>query len=283
MAAGRRTPMRCRLCGREGMRPFYTQGDRGQFRFYRCCGCGLVSYDLEGGLDQRKYSERPVDPDDRDHPVNEAQRRTLRFMSRHVPSEGRLMEVGCGNGHLLCEAGRRGWDVFGLELSPSLARSVRERLGVSVVEADFMDYETPDEGRFDVVVMRHVLEHLPDPYRAMRKVSRLLRRGGHVVLEVPNIMAPEMRLKRLMSRLGLHRKRYAEGYRPGHCNEFCRRSLAELAGRTGFRLVRWETYSSRPLAGLVYGVVHIGSKARAVLRSCGEGPGDGGGGEVESP
>ena len=52
----------CRLCGSSDLHLFYTQGNRDQYRFYRCAGCLLVNYDLAGGLNQGKYARSRVSP-----------------------------------------------------------------------------------------------------------------------------------------------------------------------------------------------------------------------------
>lgn len=256
----------CRLCGHGPLRPFYNQGNRDEFTFHRCPNCGLVNYDLGGGLDQLKYASEFVDPFDERHRRNVAQTVTHRFLRRRVPTPGRLLEIGCGNGRLLHLARSGGWEVRGLELSPFLAASVKARLGIDVVVADYMEYSHGTGEAFDLVLLRHVLEHLMDPKRAMMGISALLKEGGYALLEFPNIDGLDTRLKRWLRRAGIYRKKYPETWRPGHCNEYCRRSFEFLLRETGFELVIWETYSYRPFSNFVFNHWHIGNKARAIVR-----------------
>lgn len=256
----------CRLCGHSPLKGFYTQGNRDEFVFRRCPNCGLVNYDLEGGLDQVKYAAEFIDPFDEHHPKNIAQTVTHRFLRSRVPIPGKLLEIGCGNGRLLCLARRDGWDVRGLELSQFLADSVRARLGIGVEVADYLDYAPEEGGKFDLVILRHVLEHLIDPKRAMAGISALLADGGSALLEFPNIDGLDCRLKRWFRRTGLHRKKYPDTWRPGHCNEYCRRSFEYLLGETGFKLAVWETCSYRPVSNFLFNRLHIGNKARVIIR-----------------
>lgn len=258
--------MQCRLCGSSALTLFYTQGNDDEYRFYRCPDCRLVNYDVAGGLDQEKYELRQPDPRDDGAPRNRPQTLTWRFLHRHFPRPGSLLEIGCGNGRLLHLARQAGWEVQGLELSPVLAASVRERLDVDVDTADFLRYEPDDGARFDVVLLRHVLEHLADGKQALRRIHRLLRDGGHALLEFPNIEALDLRMQRWLRRTGLHRKFYPEGYVPGHASEYGRRSFQRLLEATGFELVVWETYSYDPVRNFVYNRWHIGDKARAIVR-----------------
>ncbi|MBU1699257.1 MAG: class I SAM-dependent methyltransferase [Candidatus Eisenbacteria bacterium] len=256
----------CRLCGHTQLKLQYEQGRERQFKFYRCPICRLVNYDLSGGTDQGKYAEEYPDPLDDDLKTNRLQTMTFRFLQRHsrqIPA-GKLLDIGCGNGRLLYLCREGGWDVKGLELSPFLAESVTKRLKIDVKTADFMSYKPTEMGSFDLVILRHVLEHIPDSLHAMRSIRSLLKPGGHALMEFPNIDGIDFRMKRWMTRLGLSRKRYAEGYRPGHCNEFCKTSFEYLANRTGFRLKVWETYSNKESLNPYYGRIKIGGKARLI-------------------
>ena len=258
--------MKCRLCGGGNLRLYYTQGSRDQYRFYKCPDCRLVNLDLSDGMDQAKYTEVYIDPEDMSRKHNIFQKATYDFIKSRIRKPGRLLDIGCGNGHLLLEARDDGWKVEGLELSQAYAEAIRERLDIAVTVADLFDFDVPEE-KYNLVVMRHVLEHIPDSIAALRKIRSLLKPGGGAVLEFPNIEAPELRWKRFLRRAGIHRKRYQDGYRPGHCNEFCRESFQYLVDRTGFRLVEWRTYSSTPMLDPLYGPTGIGAKARVLIRA----------------
>lgn len=110
--------MECRLCGSGDLSLYYTQGNHDEYRYYRCARCGLVNYDLSGGLDQEKYGEVFTDPRDGRLKFNAGQSATFRFIRKHLREKGRLLDIGCGNGRLLMLARDAGWEVAGLELSP---------------------------------------------------------------------------------------------------------------------------------------------------------------------
>jgi len=258
----------CRLCGSQNLKLYYTQGNEEQFEFYRCLQCKLVNYDLSAGLNQEKYAEVYVDPRQDDHRHNIRQTGTYRFLRKHLRGPGRLLDVGCGNGRLLFLAQQDGWTVRGLELSGFLAESIRDAIDIDVDVGDVLEYRTTE--RFDLIILRHVLEHIPDSIQAMNKINELLKIGGHSILEFPNIEGLGLRAKRTLRRMGLRKKRYPENYRPGHCNEFCRQSFDFLLTRTGFRLEIWHTYSSNPLFTLKHRALNTGSKARALIRKIDE-------------
>lgn len=259
----------CRLCGGNDLSLYHAMGNDGQFRYFKCPRCRLVNYDLSTGLEQAHYDEPDKDPMDDSERWNFDKDQSFAFLGKYLSPPGRLLDIGCGNGRLMYVARRAGWDVKGLELSPVMAKLVRKRLGAAVVVADFTDVapEDIDAGKFDVICLRHVLEHLPNCLLAMRKIKALLATRGYVLIELPNVESVSKKLKRLLTRCGLRKPVYPEDMAIGHANEFCRASFEYLLGATGFELVRWETYSRKPLSNVIYNRIHVGSNARALIRA----------------
>lgn len=267
-AVSDRAGFTCRLCDGRDLHLYYTLGNDGQFHYFRCTNCGLVNYDLAGGLDQSQYATVFVDPRDDSSSRNHDNDQAVRFLAKRVPAPGRLIDVGCGNGRLLWSAKKLGWQVKGLELSPDMARYAAERVGCEVTADNFLDSEPApaDREAFDVVSLRHVLEHLPQPRLAMERISALLRPGGWLLVEIPNVEGWSKRWVRFITRTGLHTRRFPPDMMPGHCCEYSRESFAALMERTGYRLVRWETYTKKPLGNWLLSRLPVGTKARALAQ-----------------
>lgn len=254
----------CRLCGNTNLRLFYIICYRRKFKYYRCLNCRLVNYDLIGGLDQTQYIER-TDPTDNDSSYNYDKDVSWRFVEKWVSAQGKFLDVGCGSGRLLYLAHKAGWDAHGIELSSEAANTAVSMLDVPVIVGDFLTIKSNGQ-QYDLIALRHVLEHLVDPILALKKISVRLKTGGYGLFEMPNIDGIDIRLKRWMANAGIHRKQLPQNFIPGHCNEFCRSSFEFLLAKTGFKLVRWETYSMKPLVNFIYTHLHIGSKARALVQ-----------------
>jgi 2-polyprenyl-3-methyl-5-hydroxy-6-metoxy-1,4-benzoquinol methylase len=256
--------VKCKLCGSDDLKLFYTQGDHRQFKFYRCQKCRLVVYDTRTGVNQEKYILTRVDPRAPTR-QNRGHRQTYAFIRRHATRPGHMLDLGCGDGTVLWLAKQDGWTVKGVELFPEHAKLVRETLGFDVEASDITAYDGGSEA-WDCVVLTHVLEHLPEPVGALAKIRTLLKPGGIGVLEFPNIDAFDARLRRLLDRLRIHRRRYAATYVPGHVQEFCRASFAYAARQAGLVLEVWETYAINPLQYALFRTVPIGNKARVLVR-----------------
>lgn len=234
--------------------------------YYRCGNCKLWNYDLDCGLDQSQYTEKYVSPEDEEYRSNRDIRQTWQVLRKHAGGPGSIMDIGCGNGALLYLARQEGWTVRGMELTEAAASAIRADQDIDVVVANFLDYDNPADERYDIVVLRHVLEHLPDSILAMSRINALLKNNGLALLEFPNTGSMSYKVKRFLKNRGYRNRKYTSGWRPGHCNEFCRESFEYLLRQTGFELVLWQTYSNKPLANFFYKLVPIGSKARALVR-----------------
>lgn len=261
--------MNCRLCNETNLVLYYTQGNSGEYKFYKCTNCKLVNYDLSGGLDQTKYSGKYIEPSDEKHKQNRTQTVSYNFLKNNILTKGKLLDIGCGNGKILLLAEKDGWHVRGLELTKYYAETIRERFGIQVDVANFLNYDVDKKSKNDVVILRHVLEHLPDSLLAMEKINKLLNEDGYALLEFPNIESMEFKFKRFLNKLGV-KKKYKDGYTPGHCNEFCKESFEFLLGKTGFKLITWELYSNKRGSNRLLTRFNISSKARALIKKANE-------------
>jgi SAM-dependent methyltransferase len=106
---------------------------------------------------------------------------------------GRCLEVGPGTGVDLFCLRALGWEAHGLEVDPVAAARARETSGCVVTVGTLESADYPP-GTFDLVYMSHVLEHLPDPARALRRCLGLLAPAGRLVAVYPNPWALTVRL-----------------------------------------------------------------------------------------
>lgn len=256
----------CRLCGHSDLRLWMSDGPNRNLHYYRCRNCHLWNYDLDLGLDQAQYTETYVSPKSVEFDKRHGSVQTWNYLSARFPLPARLLDIGCGNASMLHLARLDGWDVEGMELSPTAAAAIERDQGIKTTVANFLEYEHGDKEKFDLVSLQHVLEHLPDSQFAMSQISRLLKPGGHAYFEFPNTASIAYFTKRLLKNAGLKNNKYSGNWRPGHCNEFCRSAFEYLVHQTEFELLDWQTYSAKPWANSVYQILPIGSKARALIR-----------------
>ena len=121
------------------------------------------------------------------HPVTTAYAEPkVEFIRRHVPLEGPILDVGCGNGIFTVRFAAQGAPVVGLDYSHHLLRQ-NPHPGLICGDATSLPF---DDGFFAVAFEANVLHHVPDRERVVREMSRVSRR--YVILLEPNRYNPIM-------------------------------------------------------------------------------------------
>lgn len=96
-------------------------------------------------------------------------------------SRGRVLEVGCGSGHLTRRLADRGVDVVGVDANPQ-ASEVAGSDRVRTMRAEVLEFE---DDSFDAIVSIHAIEHIPALEVALAEMARVLRPGGRAVFIYP--------------------------------------------------------------------------------------------------
>jgi 2-polyprenyl-3-methyl-5-hydroxy-6-metoxy-1,4-benzoquinol methylase len=141
---------------------------------------------------------------------------------------GRILDIGCGRGVFLDVMRKHGWKVAGTEYNKETAESINKNYNINIVTGDPGDWGFPPES-FDVVTMNHVLEHMSAPESAIGECSRLLEKGGLLVVAVPNITS-------LQSAMGKHLWFHLDI--PYHLYHFSEEGLASLLEKYNFNLLK---------------------------------------------
>jgi SAM-dependent methyltransferase len=176
------------------------------------------------------------------------------FERELAPERRRLLDIGSGPGFFLQTAQSRGWEVLGIEPSRQAASHARA-LGVAVVE-DFFNAETAAKlGRFDVVHLNNVLEHIANPVALLALARDLLEPGGLICVNVPNDFSPLQLAASAAAGTGAWWIAP-----PHHLNYFDFASLTGLLQRLGFEAV--DRTTSFPMeAFVIMGDNYIGDPA----------------------
>jgi 2-polyprenyl-3-methyl-5-hydroxy-6-metoxy-1,4-benzoquinol methylase len=140
--------------------------------------------------------------------------------------EGRLLEVGCGNGYTLNKLGKLGWKVEGLDLDINAVRIAKAN-GLTVHHGDIKQKKYSND-TFDVITMSHVVEHVYDPVDVLRECHRVMKPGGRLVCVTPNAESWGHKLYKYDWR-GLEP--------PRHLHIFNIASLCEITRQAGFEKI----------------------------------------------
>jgi SAM-dependent methyltransferase len=160
--------------------------------------------------------------------------RRLRWDCPPWRGRGRYLDVGCGSGGALGVAQALGWQVAGVEMDEAAAKKAR-RFSQRVHAGDLLGAPFAP-GEFDCVTAFHVLEHVPDPVAALRRMLEWLAPGGLLIVEVPNAGGLGAALfGRAWSGLEL----------PRHLSHFAPATLERAVAQAGGRVV-WRWHQAKP-------------------------------------
>lgn len=174
----------------------------------------------------------------------------------------RILEVGCGLGHFLNVAKRRGWDVQGVELSKFAADYAVNKFNLKIHNHSIKELSFPDN-YFDVVVLWATLEHLVDPFKKLCEINKILSPGGLLALSVPNHNSLDTKLN------GMQKTdmKYCE-----HLYHFPLNTLKMLLEKTGFKdMKRMVIFGGSPedtvigdLLQFLARILDLGSETRVI-------------------
>lgn len=242
----RLVPAVCCLCGVEDVDPvgvgedFEYRTSRDTFLAVRCRRCGLIFLnprpaDGEAGrIYPDHYHAFDFKPEQFGFVYRVRRRleaRRVLAWCRRLPTDARILDVGCGDGfhlRLLRDYGRPGWVLEGVD-SDERAVTAARKAGLTVHHGQVEGLDLPPAS-YHLVPMIMTVEHLADPVGVLRAVRRLLVPGGRVVIVTDNSATPDFRL---------FGGRHWGGYHfPRHLHLFNRRTLAMLAGAAGLTVDR---------------------------------------------
>jgi len=112
------------------------------------------------------------------------------LFEKHVNKEDRsILDIGSGLGYFLKRGKERGWVTFGIEPSDDSC-DYSKKHGLKIANEYLNENNYQDLGKFDVVHMHEVLEHLPNPIKLIKLVKKMLNPDGLVCIVSPNDYNP---------------------------------------------------------------------------------------------
>jgi SAM-dependent methyltransferase len=163
----------------------------------------------------------------------------VRFLERCAkgagPGERVLLDIGCGGGLFLHLASRRGFVPYGMDLFPQAVRVARGQYGLDVRQG-MVGSDIWGGLRFDFLTMFHVLEHVTEPRAALEYARGLLKPGGSLIVQVPNVDSLQARC---------FGPRWYGLDVPRHVINFTPVALQRLLSESGFAIVDRAKFSLR--------------------------------------
>jgi len=172
-------------------------------------------------------------------------RAKVKAYAPYLSPGARVLDVGCGDGHVLQQirdAAGMPLDLEGVEFSEH-AVAAATRAGFHVYRGRIEEVALPTAS-FDLVIMNQLIEHVREPRAVLEAIGRALKPGAHLFIETPNIDSLDARI---------FRRRYWGGYHlPRHFHLFDTRALARLVEAAGL-----ESAQQKPLVCPQFWIISV--------------------------
>ena len=258
-----RSPETCVLCGASDREILI---EKNSWHVYRCLSCGLgfldprpSREDVENLYSKEYFTEqydKGVDPNTRDFKKRlnlEAHR--IRFF-RGLRRQGRVLDIGCGNGYFLAACRYKGYEVQGIDVSDWAIQYATQKLGI-LAHAGEINTVTLSPQSFDIITMWHFLEHTRDPRQTILKVKNWMKKDGIMIIDVPNYESTDARK---------NWKNWIGWQLPYHFYHFNPKALKILVEMCGFHIVKTKNYHSEAVKMALKGIPLIGLFARLIAK-----------------
>lgn len=206
-----------------------NRDERESIKFVMCKKCGMIYMNpvMERQWIEEFYKDYYIFGDIHDDGALRTEQ--LDFIERTIGGScGSWYDIGAANGSFLSGVKNIGYEVHGIEPSVRAVDTAREKYGIRIEEGFFgKEVAERNRNKFDVVSMNHVLEHVEQPRVFLSQAKGVLKVGGRIFLEVPD-------LEKCI------RPNVAEFFTIEHLNYFERDSLERLANRVGLQVEAYE-------------------------------------------
>lgn len=109
-----------------------------------------------------------------------------KILTQNIAKSDKILEVGSGLGYLTYAARQEGYNVTGLDISADAIKKASARFGNYYVCEDVYHYALKNIGKFGVVILTEVIEHVPGPSAFVDALMSLLKPGGKLIISTPN-------------------------------------------------------------------------------------------------
>jgi len=192
--------LKCCICGL-GDNSTYKKVDN--YYLMRCKNCGLIYLD-------QTYSEQYDFIDDAKKDIKNEDKEKVEYWSfpqlyykhkkvfikyfkerlkrirKYHPNPKTILDVGCGYGFWMDYCRRKGIICEGIDISKESIDYIQNTFHLNAWRQNLMEFDT--DKKYDAILMFDVIEHLENPNKGLSKCKNLLKEGGLLYLQVPNLI-----------------------------------------------------------------------------------------------
>jgi SAM-dependent methyltransferase len=159
--------------------------------------------------------------------------RNIKLIERHSSrSRGlKILDVGVGVGHFINLALKKGWIIDGTDVSKYALDYVKKKYGIKVFMGG-LNAKADMKKTYDVINMRHTIEHLKIPSQDLKSAYNLLHKNGLLCVSTPNSYGPHSMF---------YGKDWPHLSKPYHLHFYSKQSLKKIIIEAGFSIIECKT------------------------------------------
>lgn len=162
-----------------------------------------------------------------------------------LPNGNNILDIGCGRGDLLikCFKENKYKKYYGTDISVEVIKNAQNNVNKNVANKNKFKLQVADvdgdlpfkKNYFDTVTFIATLEHIFDPYHVLKEINRVTKKGGVLVIEVPNFVWLPRRVQVLLGNIPSTGDE--GGWDSGHLHYFSFENTSQLLKECGYKVV----------------------------------------------
>lgn len=225
------TFIQCDLCGSDDTVDYLLFPD---YKYVQCINCGHIYQNPQPHFKplknryQEKYFQYELRNQDNFFTLMKKTLQDIKFHESITPEfsfQKKFLDIGCATGLLLNYIRQYGWEVQGIELGTYSVQYAKKKFNLPIVNKPLEETNIMDNS-IDVVHWSHVIEHLPSPIQGLKKIYKMLKKGGYMLLTTPRVDSFQQRIF----------KDEWRSYHRDHLSIFSRKTLINMIKKTRFQI-----------------------------------------------
>lgn len=216
----------CNLCGSDDIIVLYQRVD---LRVVRCrlCGLSYLNPRLKNSDLRDKYShDYSAGYIAKEKSKKKRAKKIIKNILQYKRS-GNFLDIGCSAGFILNEARERGFEAYGVDISPLGLRHAKEVMKLNVFEG-YLEQAGFSDDFFDAITLYNLIEHIPDPTRFLKEIARVAKYNALIEIWTPDIGHWNAKLKR---------ERWKNIF-PEHLYYFTKETMQKMLEKSGLVLFK---------------------------------------------
>jgi 2-polyprenyl-3-methyl-5-hydroxy-6-metoxy-1,4-benzoquinol methylase len=229
----------CMVCQSTSCTKLYSE--RGCLGIVKCNDCGFIYTSPRANDAERNYfgdaeiyfnEARLIFKGKKKHHRDKNYKYEIQLIKKHK-SNGKLLDIGSSEGFFLSKARSYGYDVYGVEPSPSASKIAIEQFDLNIKNSYFLKGLFPSK-HFDIITMIDVFEHVTNPIELLQTANEVLKDDGILCIKVPNgdYNILKLQLARLLRKENQHS--IFNSYE--HVGHYTPNTMKKILEKTGFKI-----------------------------------------------